>query len=287
MFAAALGALAEQSRDLAERMQRSRGGAARDRDRRRRRRRGRRARRRALRRRCCARTRRARPRSPPAPRSRPRTSSAPTSSSLPDDPRLAAGVSRRRRRAVLREPGARRGLLTRVLIERWRADAELVERCLAGRPRRLERARRELLALRLRDRLAGLPAPGRRRRGRVPGGLPPRLRPARHAAQPGGAPPLDRPADAARLPRPARGGRREEPAEVEPDGIDEHGRRARRGVRRPRGARRALGGVPGGARPLLLPRRELPDDRRGARDPSGTIASRISRCLGRLRERFE
>ena len=64
-------------------------------------------------------------------------------------------------------------------------------------------------------------------------------------------------------------GRREEPSEVEPEGIDEHGRRARRGVRRPRGARRALRGVPGGARPLLLPRRELPDDRRGARDRLG------------------
>ena len=38
---------------------------------------------------------------------------------------------------------------------------------------------------------------------------------------------------------------------------------------RPRGARRAVGGVPGGARPLLLPRRELPDDRRRARDPLG------------------
>ena len=30
---------------------------------------------------------------------------------------------------------------------------------------------------------------------------------------------------------------------------------------------RAVGGVPGGARPLLLPRRELPDDRRRAGDP--------------------
>src|SRR5439155_8720649 len=38
-------------------------------------------------------------------------------------------------------------------------------------------------------------------------------------------------------------------------------------LRGPRGARRAVGGVPGGARPLLLPRRELPDDRPRARDP--------------------
>ena len=46
-------------------------------------------------------------------------------------------------------------------------------------------------------------------------------------------------------------------------------RGARRGVRRPRGARGAAGGVPGGARPLLLPGRELPHDRRGARHPRG------------------
>ena len=92
-------------------------------------------------------------------------------------------------------------------------DAELVERCLQG-----DRAAWDDLVLEYSRYVyaiasQGYRLQGARRRGRVPGGIPARLRPARHAAQPRSAAPLDRPADPARLPgqalsRPARGAER-------------------------------------------------------------------------------
>src|SRR5581483_6935400 len=138
-------------------------------------------------------------------------------------------------------------------------------RALPGRRRRrVERARRAVFAVRLRDLLAGVPAPGPRRRGRLPGGLPPHLRPPRNAARPRCPAALDRAAHAPRLPRPP--GLRPARGTVRPRA--RRHRHDRRGVgrraRRPAGPRGALGRVPGGARPLLLPRRELPHDRRGA-----------------------
>ena len=52
-----------------------------------------------------------------------------------------------------------------------------------------------------------------------------------------------------------------------PGGSNRRGRprEARGGDRRARGARRSVAGLPGGTRPLFLPRRELSDDRRRAR----------------------
>ena len=49
----------------------------------------------------------------------------------------------------------------------------------------------------------------------------------------------------------------------------------------------APGQLPGDPRSLLRPGRELPHDRRRPGNPSGTIASRISRCLTKLRVEME
>ena len=58
----------------------------------------------------------------------------------------------------------------------------------------------------------------------------------------------------------AASGRTQPAADVESDRPRAHARRGRGCVRRARGARRAVRALPGDARPLLLPRRELPHD---------------------------
>ena len=158
------------------------------------------------------------------------------------------------------------------------------------RPGGMGGARRALLALRLRDLDAGVPVPGARRRGHLSGGLCEGLRAARFAPQRRGDPALDRPAHPACLCR--------SPASGLTGGDNRRGRAGRRpgrGRDRPdrRGARRPR--RDGG------PARELPRDPRPlfARDetyrtigealelPAGTIASRISRCLVKLRDELE
>ena len=153
----------------------------------------------------------------------------------------------------------------------------------------MERARRTLLALRVRDRCARLPALGERRRGRLPGRLRADVRTARLAPRRRRDQAMARAAHAECLRRPA--ARRRARAA---DG----GARRRRGGRGDRASRR-------GARPstrgCALSRRTAarsstassPATRATASIgealelPAGTIASRISRCLGKLREKLE
>ncbi len=156
------------------------------------------------------------------------------------------------------------------------------------RPGGMERARRALLTLRLRDRDAGVPALRARRRGRLPGRVREDLRAPRFAPRRRCDPALDRPADAQLLPRPAASSGQldlvEEPEEPVADEVIANARRCDDRAGRPRPARRR---VPGGPRPVLLPRRELPHDRSRLGIPAGTIASRISRCLAHLRFELE
>ena len=156
------------------------------------------------------------------------------------------------------------------------------------RGRGLERARRAFLPLRLRDRRARVPAAGARRRGRVPGGVRAHVRAARLVAGRRRDQAMDRPADAQRVRRPAAFG--------QPRGADARGGRGR-GGRRARAARRRAH-VHEGMRAISPNCREILD-RFFARDesyrtigealgiPPGTIASRISRCLGKLRAQLE
>ena len=80
------------------------------------------------------------------------------------------------------------------------------------RPGGLERARRALLAVRLRDLRAGLPAAARGRGGRLPGGLRARLPASRPAAERRRDPAVDRAAHPPALHRPAPELRPEGPA---------------------------------------------------------------------------
>ena len=160
---------------------------------------------------------------------------------------------------------------------------------VGGRPAGLGRAGQPLLAVRVRDHVAGLPPPGARRRGRLPGRLHPYLAASRRPAGRHRRAALDRP----RSP----GGCASIACAPAPGG-------ARRGAARDRGHQRRAGrGRRGadGARGL----KQLPEhcaeilDRFFARDESyrtigealdlspGTIASRISRCLRKLRAQLE
>ena len=111
--------------------------------------------------------------------------------------------------------------MTRVLIDACPHDAELVARCLAG-----DRAAWDDLVLEYSRYVYAIASQGYRLQGadaedafqevflRVYDRLG-------YAAQPGGAPPLDRAADPTRLPRQPLGrATREEPSELEPEGID-------------------------------------------------------------------
>ena len=150
------------------------------------------------------------------------------------------------------------------------SDAELVARCRAGDQQALGGARRPLRALRPRDRRACLPARLRRRRGRVPGGLRARLRAARHAPRRRRTAAVDR-ADRRATARSTRCGapaasrlwtrcRRTSTTGVArlDEALTVHAALDRLSRRMPRDPR-----------PLLLPRRELPDDRRRPRPPAG------------------
>ena len=104
-------------------------------------------------------------------------------------------------------------------------DAQLVSRCRDGDEAAwnelVERFSRYVYAICVQAfRLAAA-----RRRGRLPGGLRPRLRASRAAAQRRGDPALDRPADAAALHRPAAErrprGHASTPDELEPAEVDE------------------------------------------------------------------
>ena len=125
-----------------------------------------------------------------------------------------------------------------------------------------------------------------RRRGRVPGGLRAGLRAARHAARRRRAPPVDRPADAELLPST----RCAAQARASPSPSTLRGAPTRAIARldealtRPGGARQALAGVPRDPRPLLLPRRELPDDRRRARAPGRARSRAGSHAVSAARE---
>ena len=202
-------------------------------------------------------------------------------------PRARLEAARDARRATPRRPSP--------LGRPWptpgaaRPDAELVAGCRAGDAGGVERARRALLPLRLGDRHAGVPAPAARRRGRLPGRLRAGLRATRHAPLRRCDPALDRAADAQLLPRP--------PALVGPDRAG-RGRRRAGGRRRDRGPRRgadrpgraSTGSRPSAARSSIA---SSPATRATARSatrstfPGGTIASRISRCLGQLRTALE
>ena len=65
------------------------------------------------------------------------------------------------------------------------------------------------------------------------------------------------------------------------------GSRSRRGPDRARSARPALRRLPRDPRPVLLPGRELPHDPAELECPRATIASRIARCLSRMRDVLE
>ena len=147
------------------------------------------------------------------------------------------------------------------------SDAELVQRCRDRRLRRLERARRALLAIRLRDLRSGLPAQRRGRRGRVPGRLHAGLHASRHAARRLCAPAVDRAAHAPAVPRRDLAAEaREQPVE---EVLADEGSADMEEVEEAFAVREALAGlsgrVPGHPRPLLRPRPELPDDRGRAR----------------------
>ena len=138
-------------------------------------------------------------------------------------------------------------------------DAQLVERCRAGDAGGVERARRTLLALRVRNRRARIPASGERRRGRLSGRVRPHVRAARLAAGRHRDQTLARPADAKRMRRPAS---RRHARAADRGAARRRGRRRdrapRRGAGRPRGAAGALAELPRDPRPLLRARRELP-----------------------------
>ena len=103
-----------------------------------------------------------------------------------------------------------------------RSDGRRANRCPARlalpcrRPGRLERARRALLALRLRHLHPGIPPESRRRRRRVPGRLRARVRAPRPAPERRGRAAVDRAAHATAVHRPPAGRTpREAPADLE------------------------------------------------------------------------
>ena len=167
-------------------------------------------------------------------------------------------------------------------MEVLETDAQLVARCRAGDEARLARARRPLLALRLRDHRPGVPPPRARRRGCLPGSVLARVRASPQAARRRRDPSVACPADQAPLYRHAalggaRGARRG--GDRGAGGVDDTIAQLDEAL----SVHDALATLPDNCQEIL--------DRFFARDesyrligvaldlPSGTIASRISRCL--------
>ena len=196
----------------------------------------------------------------------------------------------RRRRPMRRRahstPGADRCLMSIVVCAHG---------CGAGpalpcrRSRRLERARRAVLPLRVRDLHAGLPADSGRRGGRLPGGVHARLHPARLPARRQRAAAVDRAADAPPVPRLDRR-LGSHPAGEPTSSRTTASAPSTRWTRRSSCARRSPS-CPSRARRCSTA--SSPATRATGRSreeldlPSGTIASRISRCLRRLRVELE
>ena len=169
-------------------------------------------------------------------------------------------------------------------------DAELVSRCRSGDAGGVERARRAFLALRLRDLLQALPASSHDAEdvfqevfARVYQHLE-RLRATTRSAR--GSRSSTRRLCIDRL-RGARPRGAVELEDLEPGGMDETLARLDEALTVRAGLDAVGDAVPGDPRPVLLPDESYKAIGDALDLPAGTIASRISRCLGKLRSELE